>query len=81
MSQDNANGIDVVNTNYGIVRLSQKTLYWLDHTYPDWRVIVFNKRKRGKRADLVRKVVCDLENAVQLCSEIMFFNGETLTEF
>ena len=73
--------MDIVVTDFGPVRLSAKTLAWLDSLAADWRQILTSKRKRGKRAEFVRDRVRRLEGAVMLAAEIMFCSGGLLEEF
>ena len=73
--------IDIVETDYGRVRLSHKTLRWLNSISPEWRDIVTNKRRRGKRAEFVRNMVNRLEITVSVSAAIALNAHDDLTEF
>lgn len=76
-----AEAIHVVVTDFGTVRLSQKTLAYLYSTAPDWQEIMANKRRRGRRARFVRDRVRAVEAAVNVAAGIEWVAGENLREF
>jgi hypothetical protein len=73
--------MDIVVTDFGNVRLSDRTLAWLNIVDSDWRTISTNKRKRSKHALNVRQQVQRLEDAVMIAAAIAWHAGDELLEF
>ena len=73
--------VRVVVTDFGTVRLSDKTLSYLSALAPDWQEIMANKRRRGKRARFVREQVRAVEKAACVAASVEWVAGGELNEF
>jgi hypothetical protein len=73
--------VDVIVTDYGPVRISGRSLAWLDAIDKDWREISTSKRRRGKHANWVREQVRKFEIAVMVAAAIAWNANEDLQEF
>lgn len=70
--------MDIVITDYGEVRISKRSLAWLNSIDPEWRNC---KRKRSKHAKRVQEQVRMFEIAVMVAASITWANGDELKEF
>jgi len=75
------NTLHIIVTDFGNVKLSNKTLNWLNGIDSNWEEVYYNKRKRGKHARYVRQNVNELYTAIKISSIISYFNNEVLDEF
>ena len=72
---------DVVFTEFGVVKISKKSLSWLNSIDKNWYEIFNNKRLRSKHAKYVREQVLKFESAVMIAAEIAYHTEEILEEF
>ena len=70
-----------VNTDYGTVFLSAKTLNWLNTLWPEWESVINNKRKTGRKSRFIKAKFNDLTVAVNVASAIAYLNNENMTEY
>lgn len=71
----------VVETNFGPVTLSKRTIAYLDDYHENWREIITTKRlQRSKRAKWVLAEVKRIEEATRLKAEIDWWAGATSDE-
>jgi hypothetical protein len=77
------NSIDVVDTDFGVIKLSGKTLSYLDSISPEWRGVLLKKPRKneGKRARYLRARIDDVINACQTVAAIEFASGGILEIF
>ena len=73
--------MDVIITAFGSVKLSQRSLAWLDSIHIDWRTFAPDKKQRGKRAEYARQKVKRFAEAVAIAAEIAWHAGDDLKEF
>ena len=73
--------MDVIVTDFGVVKISDRSLAWLGSLDKDWRVISTTNRRRGKRAAFVLEQVRQFETAVMVASAIAWNANEILQEF
>ena len=73
--------MNVVVTDFGVVKVSAKSIAWLDTLDVGWRKICASKRRRGKHAQWVRNQVRRFEDAVMVAAAIAFNANFDLKEF
>lgn len=73
--------VDVIVTDFGVVKISDRSLAWLGSLDKDWRVISTTNRRRGKHANFVRGQVRRFETAVMVAAAIAWDANEILQEF
>jgi len=73
--------MDVIVTDFGVVKISNRSLAWLGSLDKDWRVISTSNRRRGKHATRVREQVRRFETAVMVAAAIAWNANEILQEF
>lgn len=73
--------MDIIVTEFGVVKISARSLAWLNSLDVDWRTISTNKRMRSKHAKQVREQVCRFESAVMIAAAIAWHAGDDLQEF
>ena len=71
----------VIHTDYGRTWLSQKTKDFLFSIDNDWEDLLNNKKRRGKNAMRIRNKMKEIEQAVNLLSEMAFSADEEFNEF
>ena len=77
----NNDHVVIYMTDYGQVRLSEKTLAWLASLDENWHAISTSRRYRSKHAQRVRERVQQMESAIGLMAEISYMNDEPLDTF
>ena len=71
----------LINTDFGVVKISEKSRHWLDLIAPNWEDIIQNKRRKGKHATYVKDKFKQFEDSVHIAAAIAFINGEDLYEY
>lgn len=74
------NGIDLIVTDFGEVRLTPKTTAYLDSVAEDWRKVVATRPRKneGRRRRYVRQKVREVESAAMTLAAIEFITGGVL---
>ena len=73
--------MDIVVTDFGSVKVSARSIAWLDSLDSEWREISTSKRRRSKHACAVREQVRRFESAVMVAAAIAWHSGDELNEF
>ena len=74
--------IDVVGTDFGVVKLSAKTVAFLDGTNPRWREIHAKPCKfRGKASKRLRQAIKQVEDAAATTALIEWCAGGVLESY
>lgn len=70
--------VDCIETVYGTVRLSKKTLAYMNNLNPGWREIAKNKRKRNQAATEIRAEIERMEITAGFLADVEFYAGGRL---
>ena len=73
--------LKVIETDFGNVVLSKKTLNWLNITFPNWENVINNNRKTSKKSLYIKSKYNQLIISVNLASHIAWANGEEIGEY
>ena len=71
----------IIVTDFGNVRLSERSVAWLTSLDPKWIELAANKRRRGKHATYVRDQLRRFEDAVMIAAKIAWHANDDLQEF
>lgn len=74
--------VDIVGTDFGVVRLTPRVTDWMDATAPGWREVVAKpaRSRDSKRVKRARSQIKRMEAMVSAFAEMTFVTGGTLSK-